>query len=79
MDFELSEDQKMLKTMVRDFVTKEVKPIAARVDEEDWVPIENIKKMAELGLMGIASLSFWPRISVRGKLQPESRRRTLRF
>jgi len=29
MDFELSEDQKMLKTMVRDFVTKEVKTIAA--------------------------------------------------
>jgi len=53
MDFELSENQKMLQAMVRDFATKELEPIAAQIDEEARVPIENIKKMAELGLMGI--------------------------
>ncbi len=52
MDFELTEDQKMLKAMVRDFATKELEPIAAQIDEEARFPTESIKKMAELGLMG---------------------------
>ena len=43
----------MLKTMVRDFATKELEPIAAQIDEEAKFPAENIRKMAELGLMGI--------------------------
>ena len=53
MDFSLSEDQQMLKAMVRDFATKEVEPIAAEIDEAARYPAENVKKMAELGLMGI--------------------------
>jgi len=53
MDFELSEEQKMLKTMVQDFATKELEPIAAQIDEESRFPAESVKKMAELGLMGI--------------------------
>ena len=53
MDFELTEDQKMLKVMVRDFATKELEPIAAQIDEEAKFPAESVKKMAELGLMGI--------------------------
>ncbi len=52
MDFELTEDQKMLKTMVQDFATKELEPIAAQVDEEARFPAESVKKMAKLGLMG---------------------------
>lgn len=43
----------MLKAMVRDFATKELEPIAAQIDEESRFPAESIKKMAELGLMGI--------------------------
>jgi len=43
----------MLKTMVRDFATKELEPIAAQIDEEARFPAESIRKMAELGLMGI--------------------------
>jgi len=53
MDFELNEEQKMLKSMLRDFATKEIEPSAAQIDEEASFPAENIKKMAELGLMGI--------------------------
>ncbi len=53
MDFSLTEEQTMLKAMVRDFATKEVEPIAAEIDEECKDPAENVKKMAELGLMGI--------------------------
>lgn len=53
MDFSLNEEQKMLKDMIRDFAEKELGPVAARVDEESWFPAENIKKAAEIGLMGI--------------------------
>jgi len=53
MDFLLTEDQKMLQAMVRDFATKELEPIAAQIDEEARFPAESINKMAELGLMGI--------------------------
>ncbi len=52
MNFSLTEDQKMLKTMVRDFATKELEPIAAQIDEEARFPAESVKKMAKLGLMG---------------------------
>ena len=53
MDFELTEEQKMLKTMAQDFATKELEPIAAQIDEESRFPEENVKKMGELGLTGI--------------------------
>jgi len=53
MDFSLTEDQKMLRAMVQDFADKELEPIAAQIDEESRYPAENVKKMAELGLMGI--------------------------
>ncbi len=52
MDFSLTEDQKMLKTMVRDFAEKELEPIAAQIDEEARFPDESIKKAAEIGLTG---------------------------
>ena len=49
----MTEEQKMLKKMVRDFATKELEPIAAQIDEESRFPAESIKKIAKLGLMGI--------------------------
>jgi len=52
MDFLFTEDQKMLRTMVRDFADKELEPIAARIDEEASFPAESIKKAADIGLMG---------------------------
>jgi len=53
MDFSLTEEQKMLKAMVQDFATKELEPIAAQIDEEARFPAESVKKMAELGLLGL--------------------------
>ncbi len=53
MDFTLNEEQKMLRTMVRDFAEKELEPIAAQIDEDAAFPAESVRKMAELGLMGI--------------------------
>jgi butyryl-CoA dehydrogenase len=53
MDFEFSEDQKMLQAMVRDFAIKELEPIAAQIDAEARFPAENIKKAAALGLFGV--------------------------
>jgi alkylation response protein AidB-like acyl-CoA dehydrogenase len=53
LDFELTEEQKMLRTMVQDFAAKELEPIAAQIDEESRFPAESIKKMAELGLFGL--------------------------
>lgn len=53
MDFSLTEEQKMLKATVRDFATKELEPIAAEIDEAGRFPAESVRKMAELGLMGV--------------------------
>lgn len=39
--------------MIREFAEKEVKPLAAEVDEEERFPLETVEKMAKLGLMGI--------------------------
>ncbi|MFA4835501.1 MAG: acyl-CoA dehydrogenase family protein [Dehalococcoidia bacterium] len=53
MNFELTEEQKMLQTMVRGFANKELAPVAAKVDETGEFPAEQVKKIAELGLMGL--------------------------
>jgi alkylation response protein AidB-like acyl-CoA dehydrogenase len=53
MDFELTEEQKLLQTTIRDFAEKEIAPAAARIDKTGEFPAEEIKKMAGLGLFGI--------------------------
>ncbi len=53
MDFYLSEEQQMLREMVREFAEKELKPRAQETDERAELPWEAIRKMAELGLMGM--------------------------
>ncbi|MDD5081812.1 MAG: acyl-CoA dehydrogenase family protein [Dehalococcoidales bacterium] len=53
MDFELTEDQKMLKTMLRDFAKNELEPVAAQIDQAEVFPAEQVKKIGELGLMGL--------------------------
>jgi butyryl-CoA dehydrogenase len=54
MDFALTEDQQIFQRMVRDFATNELQPAAAQIDEEERFPAENVRKMAELGLMGVS-------------------------
>ena len=53
MDFSLSKTEELFLQMVREFAEKEVKPLAAQVDEEEMYPEETVKKMAKLGLLGI--------------------------
>ena len=52
MDFELSQDHKVLRDSVRDFVEKEIKPLAMQIDEEHMIPDALVKKMAEMGFLG---------------------------
>ena len=54
MDFALTEDQQLFQRMVRDFATNELQPVAAQVDDEEKFPAENVRKLAELGLMGVS-------------------------
>ncbi|WP_079477922.1 acyl-CoA dehydrogenase [Halobacillus salinus] len=56
MNFTLTEEQEMLRKMVRDFAKNEVEPTAAERDEEERFDREIFDKMAELGLTGIP----WP-------------------
>lgn len=53
MDFRLTPEQEMIRDMVRDFAEKHIKPVAAQLDEQKEFPYENLKKMADLGLMGM--------------------------
>ena len=53
MDFELTEEQIVLKKALRDFAQAEIAPGAAERDEEKQFPHELIPKMAQLGLFGI--------------------------
>lgn len=53
MDFSLSKQQELFLQMIREFAEKEVKPLAAEVDEEERFPLETVEKMAKLGIMGI--------------------------
>jgi len=53
MDFSFSKEHQMLRRMVREFVEREIKPIARKMDEEHEVPMEAVKKAAELGLLGV--------------------------
>jgi butyryl-CoA dehydrogenase len=52
MDFELSQDHKILQDSLRHFVEKEVKPLAIKTDEDHKIPDELVRKMSALGLMG---------------------------
>jgi alkylation response protein AidB-like acyl-CoA dehydrogenase len=54
MDFELTEEQQMIKDMCRRFANKEIKPVASKLDETKEHPAALCAKMGELGLMGIA-------------------------
>jgi len=51
--FDLAEDQRAVREMVRDFAENEIRPIAMKIDETHDFPLETAKKMGELGLMGL--------------------------
>ncbi len=53
MAYQLNEEQKMIQAMVRDFSREELLPSAAKRDKTCEFPAESLKKMGELGLMGM--------------------------
>src|SRR4030042_1191963 len=53
MNFNLPPEKQMIRDMARDFTEKNIKPVAAQYDAEKRFPYEHLKKMAELGLMGM--------------------------
>lgn len=53
MDFSLTKEQVLFQQMIKDFAEREVKPLAAEVDEQERFPIETVEKMAKIGIMGI--------------------------
>ena len=53
MNFQLTREQELVRQMVREFAINEIKPIAAEIDETERFPMENVEKMAKLGMMGI--------------------------
>ncbi len=53
MDFDLSDEQRLIQRTVRDFAREEVAPVAEELDRTKSFPYEIIAKLGELGLMGI--------------------------
>ena len=53
MDFKLSEEQELIRNMVREFADTEVRPIAAAIDKEKRFPTETVSRLRELNLLGV--------------------------
>jgi len=53
MDFSLTSEQQMFQKVIREFCEKELKPIAPKIDQEEYFPYDLYKKMGQMGLMGM--------------------------
>jgi butyryl-CoA dehydrogenase len=53
MDFELTEEQRMVQEMTRTFAEKELDPVASQLDRDGVYPHDQLKKLGEMGLMGV--------------------------
>ncbi len=53
MNFELNENQLMISQMIRDFAEKEIKPYMKKWDDDEIFPVDTMKKLGDLGLLGI--------------------------
>jgi alkylation response protein AidB-like acyl-CoA dehydrogenase len=53
MNYELTDEQELLRKTVRDFAVSRVAPVAEELDREERFPYELVSELAELGLMGI--------------------------
>ncbi len=54
MNFDLLENQQMIKEMVKEFAEREIAPNASQWDREEKFPMETVQKAADLGLLGMA-------------------------
>ena len=59
MNLDFTDEQRMIREVARDFAEREVRPIAAEIDRDARFPHETIKRMGELGLMGILIPEAW--------------------
>ena len=53
MDFQLTDEQRMIKETVYKWSVQELGPLQEKIDEEDWFPPDFFKKCAEIGILGI--------------------------
>ena len=53
MDFRFTEEQLSIQSIARDFAQKRIAPVAAEFDARAEFPLENIREMGQLGLMGV--------------------------
>ncbi len=53
MNFDLTEEQKLFQKTIREFVKKEIQPLADKIDKEEYFPEELYKKMGKMGLLGM--------------------------
>ena len=53
MDLNLTEEQKLIQEKAREFASKELEPIASKLDELGKPPIEQFRKLGELGFLGL--------------------------
>jgi len=53
MDFQLTDEQRMIKETVYKWSVNELGPIQEKVDDEDWLPPDFFKKCADIGILGI--------------------------
>lgn len=59
MDLHFTDEQIMIRNMVKDFAENEIVPLAAEIDETDQFPLELVRKMGELGILGIPISEEW--------------------
>ncbi len=59
MRLALTDEQELIQATAREFAQSEIRPIAAEIDRDCRFPHETVKKMGELGLMGIAVPERW--------------------
>ena len=53
MDFELSEEHKLVQEMVRDFANNEILPVGKTLEKQHEFPKDLISKIADLGILGM--------------------------
>lgn len=53
MNFDITEEQRMIRDMARDFAKREIAPVAGKYEREGHFPKAILKRLAELGLMGV--------------------------
>jgi butyryl-CoA dehydrogenase len=53
LDFSLTQEQKLFQKTIREFCEKEIKPIASKIDHEEYFPEKLYKKMGQMGLLAM--------------------------